>query len=70
MPPSTPSRTSAAPARCGWPCSSTAGTVSFPIRADHVGKNLPTAQSEKVQVRLSGFDGGSDVVRIAGGEER
>ena len=70
MPPSTPSRTSAAPARCDWPCSSTAVTESFPIRADHVGKNLPTSHSEKVQVRLSGFDGGSDVVRIAEGEDR
>ena len=46
------------------------GHRELPIRADHVGKNLPTAQSEKVQVRLSGFDGGSDVVRIAGGEDR
>jgi pyrimidine operon attenuation protein/uracil phosphoribosyltransferase len=46
------------------------GHRELPIRADHVGKNLPTAQSEKVQVRLSGFDGGEDVVRIAGGEPR
>jgi pyrimidine operon attenuation protein/uracil phosphoribosyltransferase len=46
------------------------GHRELPIRADHVGKNLPTAQSEKVQVRLSGFDGGSDVVRIAEGEDR
>ena len=46
------------------------GHRELPIRADHVGKNLPTAHSEKVQVRLSVFDGGSDVVRIAGGEDR
>ena len=46
------------------------GHRELPIRADHVGKNLPTAHSEKVQVRLSGFDGGEDVVRIAGGEAR
>ena len=46
------------------------GHRELPIRADHVGKNLPTSQSEKVQVRLSGFDGGEDVVRIAGGEPR
>ena len=46
------------------------GHRQLPIRADHVGKNLPTAQSEKVQVRLAGFDGGDDVVRIAGGEPR
>ena len=35
--------TSVAPARCGWPCSSTAVTASCPIRADFVGKNLPSA---------------------------
>jgi pyrimidine operon attenuation protein/uracil phosphoribosyltransferase len=46
------------------------GHRELPIRADHVGKNLPTAHSEKVQVRLSGFDGGEDVVRIAGGDAR
>jgi pyrimidine operon attenuation protein/uracil phosphoribosyltransferase len=46
------------------------GHRELPIRADHVGKNLPTSQSEKVQVRLSGFDGGEDVVRIAGGDPR
>ena len=43
------------------------GHRELPIRADHVGKNLPTSHDEKVQVRLSGFDGGEDVVRIAGG---
>jgi pyrimidine operon attenuation protein / uracil phosphoribosyltransferase len=46
------------------------GHRELPIRADHVGKNLPTSHSEKVQVRLAGFDGGEDVVRIAGGEAR
>jgi len=46
------------------------GHRELPIRADHVGKNLPTSHAEKVQVRLSGFDGGDDVVRIAGGEAR
>ncbi len=46
------------------------GHRELPIRADHVGKNLPTSNSEKVQVRLAGFDGGDDVVRIAGGEAR
>jgi pyrimidine operon attenuation protein/uracil phosphoribosyltransferase len=46
------------------------GHRELPIRADHVGKNLPTSHSEKVQVRLAGFDGGDDVVRIAGGEAR
>ena len=46
------------------------GHRELPIRADHVGKNLPTSHSEKVQVRLSGHDGIDDVVRIAGGEAR
>lgn len=43
------------------------GHRELPIRADHVGKNLPTSHREKVQVRLSGFDGGEDIVRIASG---
>ena len=46
------------------------GHRELPIRADHVGKNLPTSHDEKVQVRLAGFDGGEDVVRIAGGDGR
>jgi len=46
------------------------GHRELPIRPDYVGKNLPTSHSEKVQVRLAGFDGGDDVVRIAGGEAR
>ncbi|MDJ0315914.1 MULTISPECIES: bifunctional pyr operon transcriptional regulator/uracil phosphoribosyltransferase PyrR [Arthrobacter] len=35
------------------------GHRELPIRADHVGKNLPTSSSEKVRVRLSEIDGGS-----------
>ncbi len=46
------------------------GHRELPIRADHVGKNLPTSHAEKVQVRLAAFDGGEDVVRIAGGDAR
>jgi pyrimidine operon attenuation protein/uracil phosphoribosyltransferase len=46
------------------------GHRELPIRADHVGKNLPTSHSEKVQVRLATHDGVEDVVRIAGGEPR
>ncbi len=46
------------------------GHRELPIRADHVGKNLPTSHTEKVQVRLSGHDGIEDVVRIAGGDAR
>lgn len=33
------------------------GHRELPIRADHVGKNLPTATSEKVRVHLSETDG-------------
>lgn len=33
------------------------GHRDLPIRADHVGKNLPTARSERVLVRLADHDG-------------
>ncbi len=46
------------------------GHRQLPIRADHVGKNLPSARSERVMVRLEEIDG-HDEVRIAGpGEDR
>jgi pyrimidine operon attenuation protein / uracil phosphoribosyltransferase len=37
------------------------GHRELPIRADHVGKNLPTAQSERVRVHLSEVDGEDSV---------
>lgn len=37
------------------------GHRQLPIRADHVGKNLPTASSERVSVRLEEIDGRSEV---------
>jgi pyrimidine operon attenuation protein/uracil phosphoribosyltransferase len=40
------------------------GHRELPIRADYVGKNLPTAGSEKVRVRLEQTDGESDEVRL------
>ncbi|MCE1179591.1 MAG: bifunctional pyr operon transcriptional regulator/uracil phosphoribosyltransferase PyrR [Micrococcales bacterium] len=43
------------------------GHRELPIRADHVGKNLPTSTSERVMVRLAGVDE-ADEVRIAAGE--
>lgn len=46
------------------------GHRDLPIRADHVGKNLPTAKSERVSVRLVEHDGGEDAVRIEEGETR
>ena len=42
------------------------GHRELPIRADHVGKNLPTSQAEKVRVRLADFDE-ADSVTITGG---
>ncbi|MEO3938732.1 bifunctional pyr operon transcriptional regulator/uracil phosphoribosyltransferase PyrR [Dermatophilaceae bacterium Soc4.6] len=43
------------------------GHRELPIRADHVGKNLPTASSERVHVRLTEVDGEDDSVKISGG---
>ncbi len=37
------------------------GHRQLPIRADHVGKNLPTAGGERVRVRLAEVDGVSEV---------
>lgn len=44
------------------------GHRQLPIRADFVGKNLPTALTEQVRVRLTETDG-DDFVAIAGGAE-
>ncbi|HWJ82644.1 MAG TPA: bifunctional pyr operon transcriptional regulator/uracil phosphoribosyltransferase PyrR [Nocardioides sp.] len=41
------------------------GHRELPIRADHVGKNLPTARTETVKVRVQEIDG-ADEVRILG----
>jgi pyrimidine operon attenuation protein/uracil phosphoribosyltransferase len=38
------------------------GHRELPIRADHVGKNLPTSRGERVTVRLKEVDGVDDVV--------
>jgi pyrimidine operon attenuation protein/uracil phosphoribosyltransferase len=45
------------------------GHRELPVRADYVGKNLPTAVNESVQVRLKESDGCDEVV-IARAEER
>ena len=37
------------------------GHRELPIRADYVGKNLPTAHTELVEVRLPEFDGETGV---------
>lgn len=38
------------------------GHRELPIRADHVGKNVPTSLKESVRVRLAEFDGVDEVV--------
>ena len=43
------------------------GHRELPIRADHVGKNLPTAHAERVRVRLTEHDDVEDSVAITGG---
>ena len=43
------------------------GHRELPIRADHVGKNLPTSSSERVRVHLTELDG-EDSVTIEGGD--
>jgi pyrimidine operon attenuation protein/uracil phosphoribosyltransferase len=45
------------------------GHRELPLRADYVGKNLPTRVSEDVQVRLAEVDGGDDGVELWGEAE-
>ena len=45
------------------------GHRELPIRADYVGKNLPTKRAEDVRVRLSETDGSTDAVEILGPTE-
>ncbi len=42
------------------------GHRELPIRADHVGKNVPTSREETVRVRLVETDGEDEVIRVAG----
>jgi len=44
------------------------GHRELPIRADYVGKNLPTALTESVRVLLSEVDGTDDAVEIWGAD--
>ena len=43
------------------------GHRELPIRADYVGKNLPTSRSERVQVRLKEVDGRDEVALLRRG---
>jgi pyrimidine operon attenuation protein/uracil phosphoribosyltransferase len=42
------------------------GHRELPIRADYIGKNLPTARSEQVSVRLAEVDGENTVIILGG----
>ena len=49
------------------------GHRELPIRADHVGKNVPTSREETIRVRLLEVDGGEDGVdldRLASAQSR
>jgi pyrimidine operon attenuation protein/uracil phosphoribosyltransferase len=42
------------------------GHRELPIKADYVGKNVPTSRKESVQVRVAEFDGIDEVTVEAG----
>ncbi|MDX2081161.1 MAG: bifunctional pyr operon transcriptional regulator/uracil phosphoribosyltransferase PyrR [Terrimicrobiaceae bacterium] len=44
------------------------GHRELPIRADFVGKNLPTSRAERIRVRFENLDGVPDSVSVVGGE--
>ena len=46
------------------------GHRELPIRADYVGKNVPTAPKEKVKVHLEEVDGRDEVTLVSGEEGR
>jgi pyrimidine operon attenuation protein / uracil phosphoribosyltransferase len=50
------------PARVRLVCLVDRGHRELPIRADHVGKNIPTSADEQVTVRLTETDGVDEVV--------
>jgi pyrimidine operon attenuation protein/uracil phosphoribosyltransferase len=47
------------------------GHRELPVRADFVGKNLPTAETERVDVLLAETDGEDEVVivKVEGGDD-
>ena len=44
------------------------GHREIPIRADYVGKNVPTSRDERVNVRIAGMDG-ENVVQVVGQDQ-
>ena len=61
-PHSTRSSTSAGPQAIQLVVLVDRGHRELPIKADYVGKNLPTSRRESVQVRLEEVDGDDEVV--------
>ena len=53
------------PARIQYAVLVDRGHRELPIRADYVGKNLPTALDERVHVRFAATDGGDDAVLMS-----
>jgi len=45
------------------------GHRELPIRADYVGKNIPTSRNESVQVLLADTDNNEEVVTISAGQQ-
>jgi pyrimidine operon attenuation protein/uracil phosphoribosyltransferase len=52
------------PARIQYAVLVDRGHRELPIRADYVGKNLPTARGDRIRVRFEAVDGEPDSVRI------
>jgi pyrimidine operon attenuation protein / uracil phosphoribosyltransferase len=46
------------------------GHRELPIRPDYVGKNLPTARSERIQVELAETDGADRILLVGAPEEK
>jgi pyrimidine operon attenuation protein/uracil phosphoribosyltransferase len=53
------------PARIQYAVLVDRGHRELPIRADYVGKNLPTSQGQRVHVRFAAVDGTADAVWIS-----
>lgn len=52
------------PAKIQLACLIDRGHRELPIRADYIGKNIPTSQDEKIEVHLKEFDGIEEVVIV------
>jgi pyrimidine operon attenuation protein / uracil phosphoribosyltransferase len=57
------------PARVQLACLADRGHRELPIRPDYVGKNLPTARSERIQVHLVEVDEVDEVLLVSTSEE-